>query len=120
MRPNSSDCAGGHTVVPKSTELREATRSHICGLVNAIRVKETTYKSAGSVHGCALFKGSDMLVFVEDVGRHNALDTIAGWMWPSVWACAPLAGPPTSAFFVIAGWGACYWSPRCLQNLSRV
>lgn len=49
-------------------------------LVNAIRIQETTYKSSGSVHGCALFKGSDMLMFVEDVGRHNAVDTIAGWM----------------------------------------
>ena len=49
-------------------------------LVNAIRIQETTYKSAGSVHACALFKGSDMLMFVEDVGRHNAVDTIAGWM----------------------------------------
>jgi FdhD protein len=49
-------------------------------LVNAIRIEETTYKSAGSVHACALFKGSDMLMFVEDVGRHNAVDTIAGWM----------------------------------------
>lgn len=28
---------------------------------------------AGSVHGCALFKGSDMLMIVEDVGRHNAV-----------------------------------------------
>jgi FdhD protein len=33
------------------------------------------------VHGCALFQGDDMLVFIEDVGRHNAIDTIAGWMW---------------------------------------
>jgi FdhD protein len=49
-------------------------------LVNAIRIQETTYKSSGSVHGCALFKGSEMLMFVEDVGRHNAVDTIAGWM----------------------------------------
>ena len=51
------------------------------GIVNAIRLQESTYKSAGSVHGCALFQGQDMLVFVEDVGRHNAIDTIAGWMW---------------------------------------
>jgi FdhD protein len=51
------------------------------GLLDAVRLQETTYKSAGSVHGCALFKGSELLLFVEDVGRHNAIDTIAGWMW---------------------------------------
>ncbi|NCN71798.1 MAG: formate dehydrogenase accessory sulfurtransferase FdhD [Rhodoferax sp.] len=57
------------------------TQTELYGIVNAIRLQETTYKSSGSVHGCALFKGADMLVFIEDVGRHNALDTIAGWMW---------------------------------------
>jgi len=51
------------------------------GILDAIRRQETTYKSAGSVHGCALFRGSELLLFVEDVGRHNAIDTIAGWMW---------------------------------------
>ena len=50
-------------------------------LLDAIRVQETTYKSAGSVHGCALFRQDELLFFVEDVGRHNAIDTIAGWMW---------------------------------------
>ena len=61
------------------------TQSQLYGLVNTIRLKETTYKSAGSVHACALFStvsgDADMLLFVEDVGRHNAIDTIAGWMW---------------------------------------
>jgi FdhD protein len=57
------------------------TQSQLYGLVNAIRLQESTYKSAGSVHGCALFRGDEMLLFVEDVGRHNAIDTIAGWMW---------------------------------------
>jgi FdhD protein len=61
------------------------TQSQLYALVNTIRLKETTYKSAGSVHACALFAltGGDpeMLLFVEDVGRHNAIDTIAGWMW---------------------------------------
>lgn len=57
------------------------TQAQLYGIVNAIRVKETTYKSAGSVHGCALFRGEELLLFIEDVGRHNAIDTIAGWMW---------------------------------------
>jgi FdhD protein len=50
-------------------------------LLDAVRKQESTYKSAGSVHGCALFRQDEMLIFIEDVGRHNALDTIAGWMW---------------------------------------
>jgi FdhD protein len=60
-------------------------QSQLYALVNTIRLKETTYKSAGSVHACALFDATgsepEMLLFVEDVGRHNAIDTIAGWMW---------------------------------------
>ena len=56
------------------------TQAQLYGVVNAIRLQESTYKSAGSVHGCALFAGERMLIFVEDVGRHNAIDTIAGWM----------------------------------------
>ncbi len=57
------------------------TQAQLYGIVNAIRLQESTYKSAGSVHACALFRGEEMLIFVEDVGRHNAIDTIAGWMW---------------------------------------
>ncbi|MEO7391280.1 MAG: formate dehydrogenase accessory sulfurtransferase FdhD [Ramlibacter sp.] len=66
-----------------SIHLPEAsiTQAQLYGLLNAIRLQESTYKSAGSVHGCALFHGEEMLLFVEDVGRHNAIDTIAGWMW---------------------------------------
>ncbi len=57
------------------------SQAQLYGILSAIRLQESTYKSAGSVHGCALFRGEDMLIFVEDVGRHNAIDTIAGWMW---------------------------------------
>ncbi|HVZ45459.1 MAG TPA: formate dehydrogenase accessory sulfurtransferase FdhD [Ramlibacter sp.] len=57
------------------------SQAQLYGIVNTIRLQETTYKSAGSVHGCALFAGGEMLLFIEDVGRHNAIDTIAGWMW---------------------------------------
>ena len=63
--------------LPADAHMTQAT---LYALVNAIRLQETTYKSSGSVHGCALFKGAEMLMFVEDVGRHNAVDTIAGWM----------------------------------------
>lgn len=63
--------------LPADAHITQAT---LYALVNAIRIQETTYKSSGSVHGCALFKGAEMLMFVEDVGRHNAVDTIAGWM----------------------------------------
>ena len=63
--------------VPNAT----ITQSRLYALLNAIRLQESTYKSAGSVHGCALFACERMQLFVEDVGRHNAIDTIAGWMW---------------------------------------
>ena len=59
----------------------QISQAQLYAIVNAIRLKESTYKSAGSVHACALFRGEELLTFVEDVGRHNALDTIAGWMW---------------------------------------
>ena len=49
-------------------------------MLEAMRQQDSIHRKAGSVHGCALFRGAEMLVFVEDVGRHNAIDTIAGWM----------------------------------------
>jgi FdhD protein len=56
------------------------TQAALYAIVNAIRLQQSVYKTAGSVHGCALFAGEELLLFVEDVGRHNAIDTIAGWM----------------------------------------
>ena len=71
------------------------TQSQLYSLVNTIRLKETTYKSAGSVHACALFDAAtrepEMLLFIEDVGRHNAIDTIAGWMWMNMAPTLPAA-----------------------------
>ena len=66
-----------------SVDLPDAriNQARLYGVLTAIRLQESTYKSAGSVHACALFSGEHMQVFVEDVGRHNAIDTIAGWMW---------------------------------------
>ena len=50
-------------------------------MLEQMRHQDSVYKKAGSVHGCALFRGAELLVHVEDVGRHNAIDSIAGWMW---------------------------------------
>jgi FdhD protein len=66
---------------PASEPSARISQHALYGLLNAMRVQESTYKSAGSVHGCALFRQDELLMFVEDVGRHNAIDTIAGWMW---------------------------------------
>jgi FdhD protein len=49
-------------------------------MLETIRQQDSIHRQAGSVHGCALFRGAEMLMFVEDVGRHNAIDTISGWM----------------------------------------
>ena len=65
------------------------SRSTLYALLDRVRVHETIYKQAGAVHGCALATNnpngreapSEILYFVEDVGRHNAVDAIAGRMW---------------------------------------
>ncbi|WP_353092532.1 formate dehydrogenase accessory sulfurtransferase FdhD [Methylibium sp.] len=71
-------------VLPGPQQARISQRA-LVALLDAVRRQESTYKSAGSVHGCALFTlaGDDarLELFVEDVGRHNAIDTLAGWMW---------------------------------------
>ncbi|PKO44262.1 MAG: sulfurtransferase FdhD [Betaproteobacteria bacterium HGW-Betaproteobacteria-3] len=72
------------------------TQAQLYGILGAIRQQESTYKSAGSVHGCALFRGEEMLIFIEDVGRHNAIDTIAGWMWLQHGDDATAAAPGTA------------------------
>lgn len=57
-------------------------QSVIYKIVDTIRTQNSIYKQAGSVHGCALFSSSgELLYFFEDVGRHNAVDAIAGRMW---------------------------------------
>ena len=60
-----------------SARIRQGT---LLALLEQMRQRNSIHRKAGSVHGCALFKGASLLVFVEDVGRHNAIDTIAGWM----------------------------------------
>jgi FdhD protein len=66
-------------VLSPEARLKQST---LYKIVDTIRTQQSIYKQAGSVHGCALFSAQgDMLYFIEDVGRHNAVDAIAGRMW---------------------------------------
>ena len=69
--------------LPEGPKLHQAA---IINLLEQIRSHETIYKKAGSVHACAVFEraGSDhvkLLHLIEDVGRHNAVDSISGLLW---------------------------------------
>ena len=56
-------------------------RSTLFGLIDRVRQLDTIYKRSGAVHGCVLAAGSSILHHVEDIGRHNAVDSISGLMW---------------------------------------
>lgn len=62
----------------EQTQLKQST---IYALLTNISKENEVYKRAGGVHGCALCYNDKQLIFVEDVGRHNAVDTICGLMW---------------------------------------
>jgi len=57
------------------------SQSTVLDLLREIGGHNELYKKAGAVHGCGLCKGSEVLIFVEDVGRHNAAHAISGMMW---------------------------------------
>lgn len=57
------------------------SQSVLYALLERLGDYNETYRSAGAVHGCALCRQADVLDFVEDVGRHNAVDTLAGRQW---------------------------------------
>jgi FdhD protein len=56
-------------------------QSDLYALLKNLSSHNDVYKNAGAVHGCALCLGAEALIFIEDVGRHNAVDAIAGKMW---------------------------------------
>ena len=66
-------------VLPPDARLKQST---LYKIVNTIRTQDSVYAKAGSVHGCGLFSADgELQFFIEDVGRHNAVDSIAGIMW---------------------------------------
>ena len=69
-----------HTVTLPDAQTARIRQSTLHRMLETMRQQDSIHRKAGSVHGCALFQGPQMLMFVEDVGRHNAIDSIAGWM----------------------------------------
>ena len=55
--------------------------SMLVPLSKAINTTPSLYLSAGAIHGCVLCSAEAPLVYMEDIGRHNAVDKIAGWMF---------------------------------------
>ena len=88
-RVHTSGCAQG-TVFGDVMEEFEKIRltseaglltSDLYKLVKRVATTPSLYMKAGSIHGCVLARGAEPLVYIEDVGRHNAVDKIAGWMF---------------------------------------
>jgi len=84
----TSGCAQG-TVFGDLMEVIEEARlpnaelrtSWLYALTNKINTTPSLYLEAGAIHGCVLARQDQPLVYMEDVGRHNAVDKIAGWMF---------------------------------------
>ncbi len=55
--------------------------SQLYELIRRVGTTPSLYMKAGSIHGCVLARGGEPLIYIEDVGRHNAVDKIAGWMF---------------------------------------
>ena len=64
--------------LPDTTILKT---SWLYALTNKINTEPSLYLKAGAIHGCVLCEEDRALVYMEDVGRHNAVDKVAGWMF---------------------------------------
>ncbi|KAF0121344.1 MAG: FdhD protein [Xanthobacteraceae bacterium] len=87
-RTQTSGCAQGTAFGDLMEALSEITlpkaefrTSWLYRLTHAINTMPSLYLEAGAIHGCVLCREAKPLVYMEDVGRHNAVDKIAGWMF---------------------------------------
>jgi FdhD protein len=87
-RTQTSGCAQGTTFGDLMEALEdvklpdaELRTSWLYALTHEINTTPSLYLEAGAIHGCVLAQKDKSLVYMEDVGRHNAVDKIAGWMF---------------------------------------
>jgi FdhD protein len=87
-RVQTSGCAQGTVFGDLMEALENVTlpqtqfrTSWLYALTNKINTTPSLYLEAGAIHGCVLAHEDRPLVYMEDVGRHNAVDKIAGWMF---------------------------------------
>ena len=103
----TSGCAQGTVFgdlmeASKTSSCRRASlrTSWLYALTNKVNTTPSLYLEAGAIHGCVLAREDKPLVYMEDVGRHNAVDKIAGWMFeggvPAMtrFSTPPAASPP--------------------------
>jgi FdhD protein len=74
----SPETLAAHAAVAASPT--RVSQAQLLALLELVRLRPSIHRQAGSVHGCALFDGHALVHDVEDVGRHNAIDTLTGWM----------------------------------------
>jgi len=72
----------GAAAVGAAGRLREPSISHteILAILECMHRHDAVHRAAGSVHSCALFQGGELWAAVEDISRHNGIDTITGFM----------------------------------------
>ncbi len=73
------DLMEGFSAVVLDPDARLRT-SELYRLLHRLNTLPSLYLEAGAIHGCALCEGEGVIAYMEDVGRHNAVDKIAGWM----------------------------------------
>jgi FdhD protein len=68
------------TLALPSADAARISRSVLLSILASMRTHDHVHRAAGSVHSCALFQSSQLMIAVEDISRHNGVDTITGWM----------------------------------------
>jgi FdhD protein len=72
--------AVARTAAPARPRNPSISQAELFAILESMRRHDAIHRAAGSVHSCGLFQGEELWVAVEDVSRHNGVDTIAGFM----------------------------------------